>query len=54
MPIFLGHDKEGTFARWGHKGAKYYYEKDSEISKKHAKEKALKQGVAIGDFPPKK
>lgn len=52
MPVKFGRDKEGTYAKWGDKGHKYYYKSNSDIAKQHAKQKAIAQGVAIGDFGP--
>lgn len=50
MPVNLGKDKEGCFARWGKKGAKYYYECGNETERLNARKKAIAQGVAIGDI----
>lgn len=47
MPVELGRDKDGCFARYGKSGAKYHYKCGSEVSRNNAKEKAYKQGVAI-------
>lgn len=47
MPVELGRDKDGCFARYGKSGAKYHYKCGSEESRNNAKEKAYKQGVAI-------
>ena len=46
MPVHLGKDKEGCFAQWGGKGAKYYYECDDEKAQGMAKAKAYRQGFA--------
>jgi hypothetical protein len=50
MPIQLGRDKNGCFARWGFQGAKYSYICGDEKSRDEAKNKAHIQGIAIGDF----
>lgn len=50
MPVQRGEDKEGPFMRWGKKGKKYYYTANDDASRERAKEKARKQGIAIGDY----
>lgn len=50
MPVQVGSDNKGCFARWGNKGYKYYYECGSTQERERAKDKALAQGVAIGEF----
>ena len=50
MPVQFGKDQEGCYARWGKEGKNYYYKCNSEVAKENAKEKAIAQGVAIGDF----
>ena len=50
MPIQLGKDSEGCFAKWGNKGAKYHYTCGDDSELNEAKKKALKQAVAIGEF----
>jgi len=52
MPVQYGKDQEGCYARWGKEGHNYYYRCNSEEGKKKAGEKALAQGIAIGDFGP--
>lgn len=47
MPVELGRDKEGCFAKWGKSGAKYHYTCGNEVSRNNAKEKAYKQGLAV-------
>lgn len=47
MPVQLGKDKDGCFARWGQQGKKYYYTCNDPVARKTAKEKARKQGIAI-------
>lgn len=47
MPVELGKDKEGCFARWGKSGAKYHYTCGNEDARNSAKQKAYKQGLAI-------
>lgn len=50
MPVVLGKDSEGCFARWGKSGAKYHYECGNRDDMKEAKKKAIAQGVASGDL----
>lgn len=50
MPVKLGKDDKGCYAKWGDQGAHYYYECGDEDARNKAKEKAYKQGYAIGDF----
>jgi hypothetical protein len=50
MPVQVSSDNKGCFARWGDQGAKYYYECGNETSRERAKQKALMQGVAIGEY----
>lgn len=50
MPIDVNKDKDGCFVRWGVEGKKYYYECGNEEERNKAKEKAYKQGYAIGDL----
>jgi hypothetical protein len=50
MPVQLGSENGKCFARWGQEGAKYYYECGNEVARNAAKEKAYKQGVAIGEY----
>ena len=45
MPVHLGSDSNGKYYQWGTSGKKYYF--TSEKTKKIAKEKATKQGIAI-------
>ena len=52
MPVQYGKDQEGCYARWGNEGHNYYYKCNSDIARKNAGEKALAQGIAIGDFGP--
>jgi hypothetical protein len=47
MPVELGRDKEGCFARWGKSGARYHYTCGNEEARNSAKEKAYEQGLAI-------
>lgn len=48
MPVKLGEDKEGCFAKFGDEGKKYHYECGNKEERKKAKRKAILQGVAIG------
>lgn len=50
MPVQLGRDGQSCFARWGNQGAKYYYKCGNQTSRDTAKEKAYKQGIAIGEY----
>lgn len=50
MPVQVGSDNNGCFARWGEQGHKYYYKCGNSIARKSAKKKALMQGVAIGEY----
>ena len=50
MPVELGKDKDGCFARWGKVGAKYHYECGNESERLAARKKAIAQGVAIGEI----
>jgi hypothetical protein len=47
MPVQLGKDNQGCFARWGSQGKKYYYTCNDPNARKKAKDKALNQGKAI-------
>jgi len=51
MPLQYKKDNEGKcFVRWGEKGKEYYYTCDDKRSENMAKDKALKQALAIGYF----
>ena len=50
MPVRLGVDKEGCFARWGNKGKRYYYPCGNENKRNEAKQKAYEQGLATGEY----
>jgi hypothetical protein len=50
MPVQLGSDNKGCFAKWGNQGHKYYYQCGNTGARERAKDKALAQGVAIGEF----
>lgn len=50
MPIDVNKDSQGCFVRWGVEGKKYYYECGNQEERNQAKEKAYKQGYAIGDL----
>lgn len=49
MPVQTGKDKKGCYARWGNRGAKYYYTCGNTTSMNKAKQKAHIQGAAIGE-----
>lgn len=46
MPVHRGKDKKGPFYQWGSQ-KKYYYISNNSLSRKKAKDKAYKQGIAI-------
>jgi hypothetical protein len=50
MPVRISKDSDGCYARWGQEGKKYYYECGNANERAIAKDKAQKQGIAIGDF----
>lgn len=50
MPLMTGKDKEGCYYKWGKEGKKYHYTCGDDSERKEAKKKAIKQGIAIGDF----
>lgn len=50
MPVQVGSDNQGCFAKWGEAGHKYYYKCGNKIAREHAKAKARNQGIAIGEF----
>lgn len=48
MPVVLGKDKDGCFAKWGkYNKTKFHYECGNEKERNEAKQKAYKQGIAI-------
>jgi len=48
MPVEVGNDSRGCFARWGNSGKKYYYSCGNTAAMDKAKQKAHIQGAAIG------
>ena len=50
MPVKLGSDSQGCYAKWGEMGHKYYYKCGNPVARNAAKKKAIKQGIAIGEF----
>lgn len=50
MPVQIGKDKEGCFARFGNQGAKYYYDCGNDAERIAAKQKAINQGLAAGEL----
>lgn len=54
MPVQVGSDNNGCFARWGDQGHKYYYKCGNAIARKNARKKAIAQGVAIGEYAAEK
>lgn len=47
MPVTVGRDSKGSYYKWGTKGKHYYYNPMNEASRKKARRKAIKQGIAI-------
>lgn len=47
MPVYYGKDKQGCFAQWGTRGAKYHYRCGDKRARKRATKKAEKQAHAI-------
>ncbi len=47
MPVMIGKDSEGCYARWGKEGKKYYYECGNTQAREKASNKAKEQGKAI-------
>jgi hypothetical protein len=47
MPVRRGKDSKGTYYQWGKSGKKYYYKTGNKASRTRAKNKALKQALAI-------
>jgi hypothetical protein len=47
MPVKLGVDEKGCFAKYGDEGTKYHYKCGDEKARSDAKQKAILQGVAI-------
>lgn len=50
MPLQVGKDEQSCFVRWGDQGHKYYYKCGNVMARKNAKNKAMAQAVAIGEF----
>lgn len=50
MPVQLGKDLQGCWARWGQAGKKYHYNCGDETARDAAKAKAHRQGAAIGEY----
>lgn len=47
MPVTVGRDNNGPYYKWGKTGKHYYYKVGDEHSRKKARKKAIRQGVAI-------
>lgn len=47
MPVFLRHDKNGSYYQYGRSGGKYYFTPGDEESKKLARQKAVNQMYAV-------
>jgi len=47
MPVMIGRDNDGCYARWGEQGKKYYYECGNLEARKKASERAKEQGRVI-------
>lgn len=57
MPVRRSKDRQGTFYAWGNQ-KRYYYKPGNERSRRKAKSRAIKQGIAItysmwGGKPPR-
>jgi soluble P-type ATPase len=50
MPVQIGSDNQGCYAKWGDQGHKYYYKCGNRVARDNARKKAVAQGVAIGEF----
>lgn len=46
MPIHKGKDINGYYYQWGNHGKRYYYNINSELSRKRAHKKAIIQKIA--------
>lgn len=46
MPVYLGHDSEGCYAKWGSGGKKYYYQCNNAESRARTIKKANEQAKA--------
>lgn len=47
MPVINNIDNKGAYYKWGNEGKKYYYDPQNERSRIIARDKAIKQGMAI-------
>ena len=47
IPVFMRHDKEGSYYQYGSRGGKYYFTPGNEESKKRARQKAIDQMYAV-------
>lgn len=54
MPVLVGKDNQGCYAKFGPEGHKYYYKCGNMIARKNAKKKAIAQGIAIGEYKEEK
>lgn len=50
MPVLIGKDKNGCYARFGEKGHRYYYTCGDAKERDEAKKLATIQGIAIGEY----
>lgn len=50
MPVLIGKDKNGCYARFGEKGHRYYYSCGDATERDEAKRLATIQGIAIGEY----
>lgn len=50
MPVLVGKDDQGCYAKFGPQGHKYYYKCGNIMARKNAKKKAIAQGIAIGEY----
>lgn len=47
MPVTISRDVLGSYYKWGKTGKHYYYSPNNEASRKKARKKAIRQGIAI-------
>lgn len=47
MPIHLSRDSNGSYYQWGNHGKKYYFNSHCKICKSNARNKAIRQMIAI-------
>ena len=47
MPIHRGRDRNGSYYQYGNHGKRYYYKSNNQEARKNAKQKAIRQAIAI-------